>query len=187
MGRHHLLPVPRLQEHGRAEKGKAGGAQETIAASVPTAESNTTGADTILIPISRHVEAREMQDKLSSSRSQETTLPPGLTIVLSSPTSHTPINISPDTISVHSFSHFSHPSARLTPPQSACEALAMTHLERTLALVRSAVTEATPSSSITTQVTQPSGEVAHIMNNEWYRAITMMADTSINLTSTSMG
>jgi hypothetical protein len=38
-------------------------------------------------------------------------------------------------------------------------------------LVRSAVAKVTPSSSIMTQVTQPSGESAHIMSNKWYRAI----------------
>jgi hypothetical protein len=47
----------------------------------------------------------------------------------------------------------------------------MAHLERTLVLVRSAVTEATPSSSYTMQATQPPAEAAHAMNNEWYRAI----------------
>jgi hypothetical protein len=72
---------------------------------------------------------------------------------------------------VHSSSHSSHPSAGLTLPPSAREALAMVHLERTLALVRSAVAEATPSSSYTMQATQPPAEVAHTMGNEWYRAI----------------
>jgi hypothetical protein len=47
----------------------------------------------------------------------------------------------------------------------------MMHLERTLALVRSAVAEATPSSSYTMQVMQPPAEAAHTMSNEWYRAI----------------
>jgi hypothetical protein len=47
----------------------------------------------------------------------------------------------------------------------------MVHLERTLALVRSAVAEATPSSSYTMQVMQPPAEAAHTMSNEWYRAI----------------
>jgi hypothetical protein len=91
---------------------------------------------------------------------------PGLTIVLSSPTMHTPIDISPDPISVYSSSHSSHPSAGLTPPSSAHEALAMVHLERTLVLVRHAIAEVDPSSSITTQVMQPSGEAAHTMSNE---------------------
>jgi hypothetical protein len=112
-----------------------------------------------------------VQGKLSSSRSQEMMLLPGLTIVLSLPTMHTPINISPDPISVHSSSHSSHPSVGLTPPSSAHKALAMAHLERTLALVRSAVVKATPFSSVTTQMTQPSREAAHIMSTKWYRAI----------------
>jgi hypothetical protein len=47
----------------------------------------------------------------------------------------------------------------------------MVRLERTLALVRSAVTEATPSTSYTMQATQPPTEAAHTMSNEWYRAI----------------
>jgi hypothetical protein len=40
-----------------------------------------------------------------------------------------------------------------------------------LVLVRSAVTEATPSSSFKTQAMQPPAEAAHTMSNEWYRAI----------------
>jgi hypothetical protein len=47
----------------------------------------------------------------------------------------------------------------------------MVHLKRTLALVRSAVTEATPFTSYTMQATQPPTEAAHTMSNEWYRAI----------------
>jgi len=105
-----------------------------------------------------------MQGELSSSRGQETELPPGLTIVLSSPTLHTPIDISPDPISIHSSS--SHPSAGLTPPLQACKALAMAHLEQTLALVRSAMAEATASSSLTTQATQPPKEPAYIISNK---------------------
>jgi hypothetical protein len=84
---------------------------------------------------------------------------------------HAPINISLNSITIHSLSHSSHPSARLTSLPLAHEALAMAHLERTLALVRSAMTEVTPSLSFTTQVTQPSKEPAHIMGNEWYRAL----------------
>ena len=38
-------------------------------------------------------------------------------------------------------------------------------------LVRSAVTEATPSTSYTTQATQPPVEAAHTTSNEWYWAI----------------
>jgi hypothetical protein len=95
-------------------------------------------------------------------------LPPGLTIVLSSPTLHAPVSLSPEAISVHSLSQSSHPLAELTLPPPAHEALAMVHLERTLVLVRSAVAEATPSSSYTTQATQPPAEAAHTMNNEWY-------------------
>jgi hypothetical protein len=169
--RQHLLPVSGLPEHGRAEEGKIRGAQEAAMASIPTTKSNTTGTSAIPMPTSRHVKVRETQGKLPSSEGQETTLPSGLTIVLSSPMSHTPINISPDSISMHSSSHSSHPSAGLTPPPSAYEALAIAHLERTLVLVRSAIMEATPFSSVMTQVMQPSGEVAHIMSNEWYRAI----------------
>jgi hypothetical protein len=58
-----------------------------------------------------------------------------------------------DTISMHSSSHSFYPSARLTPPQSTREALAMAHLERTLVLVRHAVAEASSPSSIATQAT----------------------------------
>jgi hypothetical protein len=171
MERYHVLPVPGVQEHGRVEESEAGGMQEAVAASIPATGSSTVRASAILIPVPKHVEAGEMQGKLSSSQSQETMHPPGLTIVLSSPTIHMPIDISPDPISVHLSSHSSHPLAGLTPPSSAHEALAMAHLERTLVLVRSAVVEAAPFSSITTQVTQPSGKAAHIMSNEWYRAI----------------
>jgi hypothetical protein len=97
-------------------------------------------------------------------------LPQGLTIVLSSPTLHVPVSLSPEAISVHSSSQSSHPLVGLTPPLPAREALAM-YLERTLALVRSAVTEATLSSSYTTQAMQPPAEASHTMSNEWYRAI----------------
>jgi hypothetical protein len=38
-------------------------------------------------------------------------------------------------------------------------------------LVRSAIAEADPSTSTTTQATQPSDEPAHVMSNEWFRAI----------------
>jgi hypothetical protein len=117
------------------------------------------------------VEAGEVQGKLTSSGGQETMLLPGLTIVLSLPTMHMPINISPDPISVHLSSQSSHPLASLTPPQPAHEALAMAHLEQTLTLVRSAVMEVTPSSSFTTQAMQPPAEAAHTMSNKWYRAI----------------
>jgi hypothetical protein len=54
MGRHHLLPVPRLSEHGRAEEGKAGGVQETATVSIPTAKPNIAEITTIPISIFRH-------------------------------------------------------------------------------------------------------------------------------------
>jgi hypothetical protein len=47
----------------------------------------------------------------------------------------------------------------------------MAHLERMLALVRSAIAEATPSSSYTMQAMQPPAEAAHTMSNELYWAI----------------
>jgi hypothetical protein len=169
-GRHHHLLIPKQQQRG-AEKCMGRGMQETTEASEPAAKPSVTGTTTIPIPVPRHVEAREVQGKLPSSGGQETMLLPGLTIVLSSPTMHTPINISHDPISVHSSSQSSHPLAGLTLPQSAHEALAMAHLERMLALVQSAVMEATPSLSFTTQAMQPSAEVAQTMSNEWYRAI----------------
>jgi hypothetical protein len=69
MGRHHMLSVPRVQEHGRAEEGKTEGAQETIAVSIPATKSSTARAATILIPVPSYVEAGEVQGELSSSRS----------------------------------------------------------------------------------------------------------------------
>jgi hypothetical protein len=153
LGRYHHLSIPRSTEHGRETEGEIGGMQEAVMASLPTTKPSTTGTATIPISVSRHVMAEEMQGEQPSSGSQETMLPLGLTIVLSSPMLHTPINNSPNAISMHSLSHFSHPSARLTSPQSAYKALAMAHLERTLALVRSAVAKATPSTSTTTQAT----------------------------------
>ena len=72
-----MLPVPRVQEHGRAEESEIGGAQETVAASIPATESSTTRPAAIPIPVPRHVEAREAQGELSSSRGQETMIPPG--------------------------------------------------------------------------------------------------------------
>jgi hypothetical protein len=169
-GRHHILPVPD-QQLRRVEEEAPGGAQETTKVSSTAAEPDTTGTTAIPIPAPGHVETREMQGKLSSSGGQETLLPPGLTIVFSSPTLHTPASLSPEAISMHSSTQSSHPLAGLTPPPPAQEALAMAHLERTLVLVRSAVAEATLSSSYITQVTQPPAEVAHTMSNEWYQAI----------------
>jgi hypothetical protein len=108
------------------------------------AKSNTTGIAAVPIPASGHVETGEIQGELSSSGGQETSLPPGLTIDLSSSLSHAPVSLSPEAISMHFTSHSSsHPLAGLTLPPSAHKALAMAHLERTLTLVRSAVAEAT--------------------------------------------
>jgi hypothetical protein len=98
----------------------------------------------------RGVEAREEESELPSSGSQEAALLPRLTFVLSSPTSHTLVSLSLEAISVHSSIQSSHPLAGLTLPPPTWEALAIAHLERTLVLVRSAVTKATPSSSYTT-------------------------------------
>jgi hypothetical protein len=118
--------------------------QETTEASSTAAKSDTTGTAAIPIPAPRHVETREVQGELSSSGGQETSLPPGLTIDLSSSLSHAPVSLSPEAISVHFTSHSSsHSLAGLTLPPSAHKALAMAHLERTLTLVRSAVAEAT--------------------------------------------
>ena len=58
--------------------------QETPEASISAAEPSVTGTATIPIPAPGHVKAREAQVELPSSGSQETMLPPGLTIVLMS-------------------------------------------------------------------------------------------------------
>jgi hypothetical protein len=169
-GRHHLLPVPKQQLQGA--EGAPRGVKETTEVSSTATESDTIGTAAIPIPVPRHVETREAQGELSSLGGQETSLPPGLTIALSSSSPHTPVSLSPEAISMHSTSNSSsHPLVGLTPPPPARRALAMAHLESTLALVRSAVTEATPSTSFTTQVMQPPAEAAHTMSNEWYRAI----------------
>jgi hypothetical protein len=88
-GRHHILSVPE-QQLQRAKEGMPGGAQEATEVSSTASESDTTGTATIPIPASRHVETGEAQGELSSLGGQETSLPPGLTIVLSSPSSHAP-------------------------------------------------------------------------------------------------
>ena len=142
-------------------------ALQALESFTPIIKSSTLETATIAVPLPGHMKTREVQGKLPSSGGQETALPPGLTIVLSFLSmQHAPIDISPNSITIHSSSHSSHPSARLTSPLPACEALAMAHLERTLALVRSAMAEATPSSSFITQVTQPFKESAHIMGNK---------------------
>jgi hypothetical protein len=150
MGRHHHLPLLRLTEQGE----EIGEMQMTTLVSSSTVKSSTLETAAITISPFRHMKIREAQDKLPSSGGQETVLPPGLTIVLSLPSmQHTPNDISPNSITIHLLSHSSYPSTRLTSPPPAHEALAMAHLERILALVRSVVTEATPSSSFTTQAT----------------------------------
>jgi hypothetical protein len=131
-GRHHCLSVPN-QQPGRVVEETSGGAQETAEASSTATEPDTTDTTTSPIPDSGQVEAGEVEGEPSSSGGQEVMLPPGLTIVLSLPMLHTPVSLSPEAISVHSTSqssHSSHPSAGLTPPPPAHEALAMVHLER---------------------------------------------------------
>jgi hypothetical protein len=102
-GRHHCLPIPEQQQRG-AEEGTSGGMQEMAEASVSTSKPSITWTTTILILVPGHVKTGEAQGELSSSRGQEAMLLPGLTIILSSPTMHMPIDISPDPISVHSSS-----------------------------------------------------------------------------------
>jgi hypothetical protein len=169
-GRHHILPVPD-QQLGGAEEEALGGAQEAAEESITATESGVASTTTTQVSDARGMEVREEESELPSLGSQEAVLPPGLTIVLSLPTSHASISLSLEAISVHSSTQSSHPSAGLTLPSPAREALAMAHLERTLTLVRSAVAEATPSSSYTMQATQPPAEAAHTKSNEWYWAI----------------
>jgi hypothetical protein len=169
-GRHHCLSVPDQQPRGAKEEAP-GGAQKAAKESITATESSAASTTTTQISDNRRVEAEEEESKLPSSGSQEAMLLPGLTIVLSSPTSYTPVSLSLEAISVHLSTQSSHPLAGLTPPPPTREALAMTHLERTLALVRSAVAEATMSLSYTMHVTQPPAEAAHTMSNEWYWAI----------------
>jgi hypothetical protein len=169
-GRHHLLSVPNQWPEG-AEEETPGGVQEAAEESITAAKSGAASTFTTQVPDAGQVEAREEEGKLPSSRSQEAVFPPGLTKVLSLPTSHMPVSLSLEAISIHSSTQSSHPLVGLTLPPPAWEALAMAHLERTLALVRSAVTEATLSLSYTMQATQPPAEAAHTMNNEWYQAI----------------
>jgi hypothetical protein len=151
-GRHHHLPVPN-QQPGGAEEEMPGGVQEAAEESITVAESGATSTTTTQVQDVGGVEAGEEESELPSSGSQEPVLPPGLTIVLSLPTSYVPASLSPEAISIHSSTQSSHPSVGLTLPPPAWEALAMVYLERTLALVRSTVTEATLSSLYTTQVT----------------------------------
>jgi hypothetical protein len=137
--------------------------------SLPTSKPSVARATSIPIPIPRHVKRREVQSKLPGSGAQEALLPPGLTIVLSSPMMHTPIDISPDPISVHTSSPSSHPSVGCTPPILSRKALAMVHLERTLALVRTAVVKAEPS-SLSTHAMQPAAEPDQATSDDWFRA-----------------
>jgi hypothetical protein len=169
-GRHHCLPVPK-QQLGRVKEEALGGAQESAAESSTAAKSGAASTTTTQVQDAGGMEAREEESELPSSGGQDPALPPGLTIVFSLPTSHAPVDLSPEAISIHSSTQSLHPSAGLMPPPPTCKALAMAHLERTLVLVRSAVAKATPSSSYTMQVMQPPAEAAHTMNNEWYQAI----------------
>jgi hypothetical protein len=132
-GRHHHLSVPDQQPRG-AEEETPGGAQKAAEESITAAKSSATSIIITQVQDAGGVEAEEEESKLSSSGSQEPALLPGLTIILSSPTSHAPASLSPEAISIHSFTQSLHPLAGLTLLPPACKALAMMHLKRTLVL-----------------------------------------------------
>src|SRR6266850_3601415 len=98
----------------------------------PAPDAETAGASTLTVPpFTRCMEAQETQGELPGAGSQETMLPPGLTIIPSSPLpQRSPIDISPDSSSHQRSSSSSHPSAGLTPAAEASGGLAF--LEQTL-------------------------------------------------------
>src|SRR5882672_5881207 len=138
----------------------------------PAPDVKTAGASTLTVPsFTRCVEAREMQGELPSTGSQETTLPPGLTIIPSSPPpQRSPIDISPDLSSHQCSSSSSHPSAGLTPAAEAPGGIEF--LECTLEMLQEEVAAINRVSPTVTSTPLPASTTSEPINNH-YRALRM--------------
>ena len=136
----------------------------------PPPDAETTGASTLTIPsFTRCVEARETQGELPGTGSQETTLPPGLMIIPSSPPpNRSPIDISPDSSSHQRSSSSSHPSTRLTPATETPGG--MEFLERTLEMLQEEVAAINRTSPTVASTPLPASTVSEPIN-EHYRAL----------------
>jgi len=136
----------------------------------PAPDAKTAGTSTLTVPpFTRRVEARETQGELPSTGSQETTLPPGLTIVPSSlPPQRSPIDISPDSSSHQRSSSSSYPSAGLTP--AAGEPGGIEFLERTLEMLQAEVAAINNPSPTVASTPLPASTASEPINNH-YRAL----------------
>src|SRR6267142_1717448 len=115
------------------------------------------------------MEAQEMQGELPGTGSQETTLPPGLTIIPSSPPpQRSPIDISPDSSSHQRSLSSSHPSARLTPATEAPGGIEF--LERTLEMLQAEVAAINNPSPTVASTPLPASTASEPINNH-YRAL----------------
>jgi len=136
----------------------------------PSLDADATRAATLTVPSpTQHVETREMQGELPSAGGEETTLPPGLMIIPSSPPpQRAPIDISPD-LSLHQ--HLSpslHPSAGLTP---AAEILgSIEFLEHTLKMLQEEVVGLNRPSPTVASTPLPASTMSE-PTNEHYRAL----------------
>src|SRR5882672_4214593 len=136
----------------------------------PAPDVKTAGASTLTVPsFTRCVEAREMQGELPSTGSQETTLPPGLTIIPSSPPpQRSSIDISPDSSSHQRTSSSSHPSAGVTPAAEAAGGMAF--LEQTLEMLQAEVAAINDPSPTIASTPLPASTASEPINDH-YRAL----------------
>src|SRR6266850_7407844 len=138
----------------------------------PPPDAETTRASTLTVPaFTRRVEAREVQGELPGAGSQETTLPPGLMIIPSSPPPHrSPIDISPDSSSHQQSSSSSHPSTGCTPAAEAPGGIEF--LEQTLEMLQQEVTAINQDSPAVASTPLPASTTSEPIN-EHYRALRM--------------
>src|SRR6267142_6129417 len=115
------------------------------------------------------MEAQETQGELPGTGSQETTLPPGLMIIPSSPPpNRSPIDISPDSSSHQRSSSSSHPSAELTPAAEVPGGIEF--LECTLEMLQEEVAAMNCVSPTVASTPLPASTTSQPINNH-YRAL----------------
>src|SRR6266850_6723213 len=136
----------------------------------PPPDAETTRASTLTVPaFTQCVEAREAQGELPGTGSQEMMLPPGLTIIPSSPPPRRlPIDISPDSSSHQRSSSSSHPSTRCTPAAEAPGGIEF--LERTLEMLQQEVAAINQDSPTVASTPLPASTASKPIN-EHYRAL----------------
>jgi len=136
----------------------------------PSPDANAARATTLIIPSpTRRVETRETQGELPSTRDEETTLPPGLMIIPSSPPlQRAPIDISPDSSSHQHSSSSSHPSAGLTPAAKIPGSIEF--LEHTLEMLQEEVAGLNCPSPTVASTPLPTSTTSEL-TNEHYRAL----------------